>query len=238
MIRKLGIDELIASKPSPQRDLVIAMIAERLSLSQLQAGSHPTSARHHLGRGAGGRLRYRGSPLRGHGLALEAAGSDRTRLAQRHLGEGAPVLYDVTSSYTYYARLLIARGDYDRYRRLCKRLIDAFEQQVNPQMAFCAAQTIGLAPGPPIQARKVISLVDRAIPLERRHAEIDFALALVYLRVEEFDRAAILLHKFTDREPDRAWRSWPVLAIIDRRLGRMEELKSRSGQSSGVARST
>ncbi len=96
------------------------------------------------------------------------------------------------------------RGDYDRYRRLCKRLIDAFEQQVNPQMAFCAAQTIGLAPGPPIQARKVISLVDRAIPLERRHAEIDFALALVYLRVEEFDRAAILLHKFTDREPDRA----------------------------------
>ena len=124
-----------------------------------------------------------------------------------------------------YARLLIARGDYDRYRRLCKRLIDAFEQQVNPQMAFCAAQTIGLAPGPPIQARKVISLVDRAIPLERRHAEIDFALALVYLRVEEFDRAAILLHKFTDREPDRAWRSWPVLAIIDRRLGRMEELK-------------
>jgi len=30
MIRKLGVEELIASKPSQQRDLVIAMIAERL----------------------------------------------------------------------------------------------------------------------------------------------------------------------------------------------------------------
>jgi hypothetical protein len=30
MIRKLGLEELIASKPSRQRDLVIAMVAERL----------------------------------------------------------------------------------------------------------------------------------------------------------------------------------------------------------------
>jgi len=30
MIHKLGLEELIAAKPSPQRDLVIAMVAERL----------------------------------------------------------------------------------------------------------------------------------------------------------------------------------------------------------------
>src|SRR5512146_2327808 len=30
MIRKLGLEELIATEPSPQRDLVVAMIAERL----------------------------------------------------------------------------------------------------------------------------------------------------------------------------------------------------------------
>src|SRR4051812_45832835 len=32
MIRKLGLDDLIASKPTRQRDLVVAMIAERLLL--------------------------------------------------------------------------------------------------------------------------------------------------------------------------------------------------------------
>ena len=47
-------------------------------------------------------------------MALEAAGSDRKRLAQRHLGEGALALYDVTSSYYEGKTCPLARFGYDR----------------------------------------------------------------------------------------------------------------------------
>ena len=58
MIRKLGVEELIASKRSRRRDLVVAMIAERLIFPELQAGPYPPLARHHLGRGVGYRRRH------------------------------------------------------------------------------------------------------------------------------------------------------------------------------------
>ncbi len=58
MIRKLGVEEILASAPSRRRDLVVAMIAERLLFPKLEAGQHPTLARHHLGRGVGRRRRH------------------------------------------------------------------------------------------------------------------------------------------------------------------------------------
>ena len=99
MIRKLGIDELIASKPSPQRDLVIAMIAERL----LFPSSKLAHTRHWHGTTLAEELEVAYATeddlYEAMDWLLKRQGAIEKRLAKRHLGEGALVLYDVTSSY-------------------------------------------------------------------------------------------------------------------------------------------
>ncbi len=98
-IRQLGLDKLIGSKRSRQRDLVVAMIAERL----LHPGSKLATTR-----------TWKTTTLASN-LAVEDADEDEVyaaldwllarqrrmekKLAGRHLGEGSVVLYDVSSSY-------------------------------------------------------------------------------------------------------------------------------------------
>ena len=78
MIRKLGagrthrVQAVATARPGDRHD------RRTPPLPQLQAGPHPTLARHHLGRGAGRRRRHRGSPLRRHGLAAWS-GRERSR---------------------------------------------------------------------------------------------------------------------------------------------------------------
>ena len=98
-IRQLGLEKLIGSKRSRQRDLVVAMIAERLL--------HPCSKL--------ATIRSWNSTTLAEELAVEDATEDELydaldwllarqpriekKLAGQHLGEGAVVLYDVSSSY-------------------------------------------------------------------------------------------------------------------------------------------
>ncbi|MGH8649532.1 MAG: IS1634-like element ISMasp1 family transposase, partial [Burkholderiales bacterium] len=98
-LRQLGLESWIASQPCPQRDLVVAMIVERLL--------HPCSKL------ANTRL-WHASTL-AQELAVERYDEDdlydaldwllarqpriEQKLADRHLDEGALVLYDVSSSY-------------------------------------------------------------------------------------------------------------------------------------------
>jgi hypothetical protein len=114
MVRKLGLENLIAAEPSTRRDLVIAMIAERL----LFPSSKLANTRHWLDTT----------------LAEELGVSDATedqlygamdwlvsrqpviekKLAQRHLGDGAMVLYDVSSSFYEGKTCPLARFGHDR----------------------------------------------------------------------------------------------------------------------------
>lgn len=114
MIRKLGVEELIASKRSRQRDLVIAMIAERLLF--------PSSKLAHT--------RHWHDTTLAEELDIVDATEDHLydamdwlllrqkaiekKLARRHLGEGAMVLYDVTSSYYEGKTCPLARFGHDR----------------------------------------------------------------------------------------------------------------------------
>jgi hypothetical protein len=98
MARRLGLDRLLAAKPCRERDLVLAMILERLI--------HPASKL------ATTRLWH--STSLAQELAVEEADVDELysamdwllarqerieqALARRHLGADAPVFYDVTSS--------------------------------------------------------------------------------------------------------------------------------------------
>jgi transposase len=114
MIRRLGLDSLIASTPSRQRDLVTAMIAERL----LFPCSKLATTRH-----------WQDTTL-AEELHLEDADEDElydamdwllkrqkaieTKLAQRHLIDGGLVLYDVSSSYYEGEKCPLARYGHDR----------------------------------------------------------------------------------------------------------------------------
>jgi transposase len=98
-IRKLGLDSVISAKRCRERDLVVGMIAERL----IHACSKLATTR-----------RWHTTTLAAE-LSLQDANEDdlyaamdwlfarkgriEKKLAERHLADGAMVLYDVTSSY-------------------------------------------------------------------------------------------------------------------------------------------
>jgi transposase len=114
MIRKLGLEELIASEPSPQRDLVIAMIAERL----LFPSSKLAHTRHWhcttLAEEMDVAYATENHLYEAMDWLLKRQGAVEKKLARRHLGEGAMVLYDVSSSYYEGKTCPLARFGHDR----------------------------------------------------------------------------------------------------------------------------
>jgi len=113
-IRKLGLDRLIASTRSRERDLVMAMIAERLihPCSKLATTRlwHMTTLSEELGVSDADEDDLYGAMdwLLGRQQRIEK------KLAARHLSEGALVLYDVTSSYYEGRSCPLARFGHDR----------------------------------------------------------------------------------------------------------------------------
>jgi len=113
-IHKIGLDTVIASKRSRERDLVIAMVAERLL--------HPSSKL------ATTRLMH--TTTLAEELTVTDADEDdlyramdwllarqetiEKKLAAQHLAEGSSVLYDVTSSYYEGRTCPLARFGHDR----------------------------------------------------------------------------------------------------------------------------
>jgi len=122
-IRQLGLEVVIASKPSRQRDLVVAMIAERL----IEPCSKLATTR-----------LWNTSTL-GEELAVADADEDELyaaldwllarqsrieqKLAERHLGEASLVLYDVTSSYYEGHFCPLARFGHNRDKKKDRPII-------------------------------------------------------------------------------------------------------------------
>jgi transposase len=114
MIRKIGLDDLVASEPSRVRDLVVAMIVERLVFpsSKLANTRHwnDTTLAEELGLA---------DVTEDHlyeamDWLVERQAAIEKKLAKRHLREGAVVLYDVTSSYYEGKTCPLARFGHDR----------------------------------------------------------------------------------------------------------------------------
>jgi hypothetical protein len=103
MLRKIGLDQLIASKPCREAQLITALIVLRIiapasKLASL-AGLHPETAEHSLA----DELQLRDIQTPEVYEALDWLLKRQTRienkLAKKHLREGTLVLYDVSSSY-------------------------------------------------------------------------------------------------------------------------------------------
>jgi transposase len=114
MIRKLELEELIASEASPQRDLVIAMITERLLFPSSKLAHtrhwHSTTLAEELD------VAYATEDHLYEAMdwLLKRQAAIEKKLARRHLGEGAMVLYDVSSSYYEGKTCPLARFGHDR----------------------------------------------------------------------------------------------------------------------------
>jgi transposase len=113
-MRKLGLPALIASKPSRERDLVLAMVAERLvrPCSKLATTRlwHTTTLAEELGVGDAevDDLYAALDWLLARQARIEA------KLAARHLKDGALVLYDASTSYYEGRTCPLARFGHDR----------------------------------------------------------------------------------------------------------------------------
>src|SRR5512143_2132269 len=114
MIRKLGLDDLIASEPSRNRTLIVAMIAERL----LFPSSKLANTRHWHDTTLAEELDVADTTedqlYDAMDWLLERQSAIEKKLAKRHLSDGALVLYDVTSSYYEGKTCPLARFGHDR----------------------------------------------------------------------------------------------------------------------------
>ena len=113
-IRKLGLETVLAAKRSRERDLVVAMIAERLlhPCSKLATTRlwHTTTLAEELGVADADEDELYAA------MDWLVARQDRIeqKLAARHLRDGAVVLYDVSSSYYEGRTCPLARFGHDR----------------------------------------------------------------------------------------------------------------------------
>ncbi len=113
-IRKLGLDVMLSAKRCRQRDLVVAMIAERLlhACSKLATTRmwHTTTLAEELSVGDANE----DDLYDAMDWLLARQEQIEKKLAARHLSDGALVLYDVTSSYYEGRKCPLAQFGYDR----------------------------------------------------------------------------------------------------------------------------
>ena len=122
-IKKLGLDGLLSSARCRERDLVMAMIAERLihPCSKLATSRlwHMTTLAEELGLGDADEDDLYGAM----DWLLARQGRMEKKLAERHLSEGSLVLYDVTSSYYEGRCCPLAQYGHDRDGRKGRPII-------------------------------------------------------------------------------------------------------------------
>jgi len=116
-IKRLELPRLLDRKPGKERDLILAMIAQRI----IRAGSKLFTSRT-LGQSTlAEELHVEGASADALYAAmdwlLERAHGIEQRLARRHLRDGEPVLYDLSSSYFEGRRCRLATRGYSRDQR-------------------------------------------------------------------------------------------------------------------------
>lgn len=113
-LRQLQVESLLASTPSRQRDLCVALLVERL----LFPASKLASLSHWKTSTLAEELHVAGATEKEVYQAMDWLGARQNaierKLAQRHLGNGALVLYDVSSSFYHGRTCPLARHGHNR----------------------------------------------------------------------------------------------------------------------------
>lgn len=117
MVKRLGLARLLDRAPSKERDLILAMIVQRIidtgsKLFTTRAFSQSTLGEELAVEGAGADALYAAMDW-----LLERGDGIEHRLARRHLRSGEPVLYDLSSSYFEGRCCPLAMRGYSRDQR-------------------------------------------------------------------------------------------------------------------------
>jgi len=113
-IRRLGLDKLIASRRSKERDLVTAMIASRILCPQSKLALTRDWGNTTLGEMLGVEEADDEALYAAMDWLYERQDAIEKRLAARHLQEGGRVLYDLSSSYFEGVKCPLAARGYSR----------------------------------------------------------------------------------------------------------------------------
>jgi len=117
-IRKIGLDRIIAARPSPKRQAVLAMIAERIldPASKLATARalNPETAQSTLGETLGLDDADEDDLYEAMDWLLTQQKKIEGSLAKKHFEDGALVLYDLTSTYFEGRRCPLAKHGYSR----------------------------------------------------------------------------------------------------------------------------
>ncbi len=98
-MRRLGFSGLIHSRPSRQRDLVVAMVAARILKPQSKLATTRWWSSTTLTEMLGVDQAHEDELYEAMDWLLECQATIEKKLARRHLGDGSLALYDLTSSY-------------------------------------------------------------------------------------------------------------------------------------------
>ena len=113
-LRKLGLDKLLAARPSRERELTVAMMVSRV----LQPDSKLATARNLGSTSLAGILKVEEADEDELYAAMDWLVERQPRveeaLAKRHLAEGGLVLYDLTSVYMEGSKCELAKRGYSR----------------------------------------------------------------------------------------------------------------------------
>ena len=122
-LRKVGLERLLDRKPSPQRNLVVAMIAARIldprSKLATARGLASETANHTLAEELGVEDASAEDLYDAMDWLLERQPKIERGLARRHLEDGSLVLCDLTSVYLEGRKCSLARHGYSRDRKRC-----------------------------------------------------------------------------------------------------------------------
>ena len=117
-LRHLGLEELIASRPSLQRTLVTAMIVSRViepcSKLATSRGLKEESATSSLALELGLQVDEDRQLYQAMDWLLSRQAQIENKLAKRHLRQGSPILYDLSSSYYTGAHCSLAMFGHNR----------------------------------------------------------------------------------------------------------------------------
>jgi len=111
---RLGFEELLASRRSPQRDLVCAMVAARILAPHTKLATTRWWQTTTLASDLGVADATEDDLYAAMDWLLERQGAIEQKLAKRHLTPGSLVLYDLTSSYFEGTRCPLARLGHNR----------------------------------------------------------------------------------------------------------------------------
>jgi transposase len=113
-MRRLGLDQLIASRRCPERDLVIAMIASRILGPQSKLALSRSWENTTLGELLGVEGADEDALYAAMDWLYERQERIEQKLAERHFQEGGRVLYDLSSSYFEGKQCPLAARGYSR----------------------------------------------------------------------------------------------------------------------------